>query len=130
MRVLLADDQVWLRSALRLLLEHEPMTEVVGEVGSTSTLLELTAQLLPDVIVLDWDLPELKFRGARQQLIAKLRALQPQLSIIALSTDPQSAAPLSPVNADCFVSKAEPPRYLLAALRQVAKPVAGEPAYH
>jgi DNA-binding NarL/FixJ family response regulator len=116
MRVLLADDQVWLRSALRLLLEQEPNIEVVGEVGNASALPTATASLHPDLILVDWELPDLKSTGARQRLITALRTLQPQVYIIALTSS--QAANNAQLGADAFVSKAEPPHGLLAALHR------------
>jgi DNA-binding NarL/FixJ family response regulator len=118
MRVVLADDQVWLRSALRLLLEHEPNLEVVGEVDNAGELPQATATLQPDLIVLDWDLAELKTPGARQQLMTTLRTLQPQLYIIALTGNHDWERFCSTTGADAFVSKAEPPNCLLAAIHQ------------
>lgn len=118
MRVVLADDQVWLRSALRLLLEHEPDLEVVGEVGNASALPDSTATLHPDLIVMDWDLPEIKQTGARQRLVATLRSLQPQVYIIALTSNRDLESARSTTGADAFVSKAEPPNCLLAAIHR------------
>jgi DNA-binding NarL/FixJ family response regulator len=117
MRVLLADDQVWLRSALRLLLEHEPNLEVVGEVANASAVPASMARLHPDLLLLDWELPDLKTMGARQRLITALRTLQPQLYIIALTSN-QEGKTLHAAGVDAFVSKAEPPNGLLAAIHQ------------
>jgi DNA-binding NarL/FixJ family response regulator len=116
MRVLLADDQVWLRSALRLLLEHQPNIEVVGEVGNADALPGSMADLHPDLILLDWELPDMKTTGARQRLITALRAIQPQVYIIALSSNHETDGHYLTVGVDAFVSKAEPPNRLLAAL--------------
>jgi DNA-binding NarL/FixJ family response regulator len=118
MRVLLADDQVWLRSALRLLLEQEPNIEVVGEVGNASALPTATASLHPDLILVDWELPDLKSTGARQRLITALRTLQPQVYIIALTGNQETHITQLAAGADAFVSKAEPPHGLLAALHR------------
>jgi DNA-binding NarL/FixJ family response regulator len=60
MRVLLVDDHVWLRSALRLLLEQETGLEVVGEVSDASLLLDQMAQVHPNLLLLDWELPMLR----------------------------------------------------------------------
>ena len=125
MRVLLADDQVWLRSALRLLLEHQPNLEVVGEVASASAVPAALARLHPDLLLLDWELPDLKTMAARQRLITTLRSLQPQLYIIALTSDQAGKNAHLAADVDAFVSKAEPPHYLLAAIQRAQ--VACEP---
>ena len=60
MRVLLADDQPQVRSALRLLLEEEPGLSVVDEVVSAGELLSRVEVTCPDLILLDWELPGLR----------------------------------------------------------------------
>jgi DNA-binding NarL/FixJ family response regulator len=118
MRVLLADDQVWLRSALRLLLEQEQNLEVVGEVANARAVPASTSSLHPDLLLLDWELPDLKTTTARQQLITALRTLQPQLYIIALTSNQEGKNAHLADGVDAFVSKAEPPNGLLAAIQR------------
>lgn len=118
MRILLADDRVSVRSALRLLLELEPNVEVVGEVGNCGALCELTATLRPDLILLDWGLREARTTRGGRQLITTLRTIQPQVYIIALSSPQDTGGYPLAAGADAFVSKAEPPTQLLAAIRR------------
>jgi DNA-binding NarL/FixJ family response regulator len=56
LRVVLADDDVLLRSGLAQLLERPGFT-VVGQAGDASTLLDLVRSLLPDVVVVDIRMP-------------------------------------------------------------------------
>ena len=58
MRVLLADDQMKVRSALRLLLEQEPGLSVVGEAAEAKDLLAQVGTERPDLVLLDWELPD------------------------------------------------------------------------
>jgi DNA-binding NarL/FixJ family response regulator len=109
---------VWLRPALRLLLEHEPNLEVVGEVANASAVAASLASLHPDLLLLDWELPELKTARARQRLITALRTLQPQLYIIALTSNQEEKNAHLAAGVDAFVSKAEPPNYLLTAIHR------------
>ena len=119
MQILLADDQVSLRSALRLLLEHESDIEVVGEAADANDLLASTASLQPDLIFLDWELPTIKSMTAAKRLVTALHTIRPQVYIIALCTqiDPNRQPLLA--GADAVVSKADPPIRLLTTLRQV-----------
>jgi DNA-binding NarL/FixJ family response regulator len=119
MHVLLADDQVSLRSALRLLLEHEPDIEVVGEVADANALPASTASLQPDLIFLDWELPAIKTMTAAKHLITLLHAIRPQIYIIALCTSIDTNRQPLTAGADAVVSKADPPVRLLTTLRQV-----------
>ena len=56
--VLLADDHAVLRSGLRLLIDKQDDLEVVGEAGNGAEALLLAADLQPDIILLDINMPE------------------------------------------------------------------------
>ena len=112
MRVLLADDQTKVRSALRLLLEQEPGLSVVGEAAEAEDLLAQVAATQPDLVLLDWELPGLR----TDDRLSVLRALCPQLKVIALSGQPEARRAALSAGADAFVSKGEPPERLLAAV--------------
>ena len=119
MRVLLADDQADLRSALRLLLEQEPGVELVGEVADVDTLLSQVEISHPDLLLLDWELPGLPADAGRR-LLAVLHMCRPFLQVIVLSGRPESNRSALAAGADLFVSKTEPPDRLLAVLRGAA----------
>jgi CheY-like chemotaxis protein len=57
MRVLLADDEMNVRSALRLLLEQESGISVAGEVTNYTELVSQVKNINPDLVLLDWELP-------------------------------------------------------------------------
>ena len=90
MRVLLADDQKELRSAMRLLLEQEPDMELVGEVTEVIDLIEEVGAALPDLLLLDWELPELKATDAGKRLLAILHGRHPHMLVMVLSGRPES----------------------------------------
>mgnify|MGYP000860912523 CR=1 FL=1 len=56
-RVLLADDQAMIRSALAALLSLEADLEVVGEAGTSAEAVDQAARTHPDVILLDVQMP-------------------------------------------------------------------------
>src|SRR5262245_4789903 len=56
LRVVLADDDVLLRSGLAKLLDR-PGYQVVGEAGDADTLLDLVRSLVPDLVVVDIRMP-------------------------------------------------------------------------
>ncbi|MCC6612925.1 MAG: response regulator transcription factor [Anaerolineae bacterium] len=80
-RILLADDHAVLRSGLRLLLEKQPDFEVIGEASNGTEALERAAELHPDVILLDLNMPEMDGLTA----IPKLRELAPNSRILILT---------------------------------------------
>jgi len=117
MRAVLADDQSWLRSALRLLLEHETNVEVVEEVESIRTLPLSVSRARPDLLFLDWRLPGLETNGAHQLLMNDMREIDPTLYIIALIADDNDKNCLL-FGADAFVNKAESPERIHSVLQQ------------
>ncbi|MEU5101991.1 response regulator transcription factor [Streptomyces sp. NPDC021354] len=56
-RVLLADDQPLVRAALRMVITDTPDLEVVAEAGDGAGAVRLTAELAPDVVVMDIRMP-------------------------------------------------------------------------
>jgi CheY-like chemotaxis protein len=79
----------------------------------------------PDLLLLDWELPELKGADAGKRLLASLHGYHPHLLIIVLSGRPESSRSALAAGATAFVSKTEPPEKLLAALqslRRLAEP--------
>jgi DNA-binding NarL/FixJ family response regulator len=113
MRILLADDQPGVCSALRLLLEQEPGLRVVGEAAEAEELLAQMQAACPDLVLLDWELPGLDAAS----LPSALRLRYPQLRVIALSGRPEARQAALQAGADAFVSKGDPPERLLATLR-------------
>ena len=122
MRVLLADDQPKVRSALGLLLEQEPGLCVVGEATEAEELLTQIKATRPDLMLLDWELPGLALAnsvGAGKHLLSVLHVFYPNLRIIALSGRPEAHQAALAAGADAFVSKGDPPERLLATLQAI-----------
>lgn len=120
MRVLIADDQPQVRSALRLLLKQEPGVAVVGEAENVEEALELATARRPDLVLLDWELPGLRAadlsKKAKLGLLPALRARCPRVKVVALSGRPEARQAALAAGADVFVSKGDPPERLLAAV--------------
>lgn len=111
-RVLLADDQDKVRSALRLLIEQELAFNVVGEAGAADELLRGILKNYPQVVLLDWELPGLP----DQHKLDSMRLIDPELKIIALSGQPEARKMALAEGVDIFVSKSDPPDGVLKAL--------------
>jgi two-component system response regulator DesR len=116
MRVLLADSKPALRSALRLLLEQEANVNIVAEVADAESLLATMADMQPDLVLLDWELPGLQGSNMVASVFSALNACCPDVRIIVLSGRPEAGRPALAAGANSFVSKADPPERLLAAL--------------
>jgi DNA-binding NarL/FixJ family response regulator len=81
-RVLLVDDQALFREALATLLGARPEVRVVGEAGDGFQALQLSAELRPDVVLMDLHMPVLDGIAATR----RLRAEQPEVRVLALTT--------------------------------------------
>jgi DNA-binding NarL/FixJ family response regulator len=79
-RVLLADDHTMLREGLRRSLEAAGVT-VVGEAGDGSEALRLTAELAPDVVLMDVSMPVLDGVEATRQV----RHSHPGVQVVMLT---------------------------------------------
>lgn len=113
MRILIADDQPSVCSAIRLLLEQEPKVSRMDEATNMQALLDCANNCIPDLLLLDWELPG----GTPEALLATLRCLSPDLFIIVLDSKPQTGQEALEAGANEFVSKNDPPERLLAAVR-------------
>ena len=121
MHILLADDEVRVRSALQMLLKEEPGMKVVAEVAEAKALLAQIRATQPDLVLLDWGLPGLSAVGS----LPALRLVCPHLAVIVTSGRPEAGREALAAGADAFVSKVDPPEHLLAALHTVAKRLNG-----
>lgn len=119
MRILLADDEPKVCSAVRFILDQDPLVEGISEVGDAQQLLEACAQCEPDLILLDWELPSQMPVG---HLLAKLRVQCPQVRIVALSGRPMVRKLALSLGANEFVCKGDPPDVLLRVLNSLSEP--------
>jgi len=111
MRVLIADDQPSVRFALKLVLEQQGI-DVAGQVSDSGELLAWFKTDQADLLLLDWELPD----QSGKKIIPILRARSPKLTVIVLNSRPQTRTEAISAGADGFVSKGDPPEYLLSLL--------------
>jgi CheY-like chemotaxis protein len=102
-RVLLVDDHAMVRQGLRGILEGYGDVSVVGEAGNGIEALSLNTELMPDVIFMDVNMPQMDGIEATK-LIKQAR---PEAIIIALSvnTSSQIIDAMKAAGASAFVSK-------------------------
>ncbi|MCA9169987.1 MAG: response regulator transcription factor, partial [Planctomycetales bacterium] len=56
-RILLADDHTMVRESLARVLESSGAITVVGETGDSQQMLEMVGRLKPDMVILDYSMP-------------------------------------------------------------------------
>jgi DNA-binding NarL/FixJ family response regulator len=117
MRILVADDESNVRLALQALLERQPGLEIMGGVGNARALLSQVKAACPDLVILDWELPD----STAGTLLSELDEVCPGLAVIALSGRPEKHHEALAAGADAFVSKVDSAEKLLAALQSVQR---------
>jgi two-component system response regulator DesR len=117
MRVLLADAQDKVRSALRLVIDQEPDFKVVGEVTDPDQLLDSIDKYQPDILLLDWEL----LRSEKQATLKSLAMKDPQLYVIAMSACIMSQKEAIAAGAQAFVRKVDPADTFIISLRNLAE---------
>ena len=80
-RVLIVDDILETRDHLTKLLGFEKDIEVVGAAASGAEALELAAAMLPDVVLMDINMPEMDGIAATELLMARV----PSASVVMMS---------------------------------------------
>ena len=84
-RILVVDDHTIVRQGLRSILELEPDFTVVGEAADAAAAIADTAQLRPDVVLLDLKLSD-SVPAEGLDVCATLRDQQPAVRIVVLTT--------------------------------------------
>lgn len=118
-RVVLADDHVLFRQALRHLLEAEPDIRVIGEADDGAAAIELVDQFLPDVIVLDVSMPAIDGITTAERLRGKYTGI----GIIMLTMFAEDAQVIRAIRAgaDGYLLKNSESKRVVEAIRAVAR---------
>lgn len=117
-RVLLVDDQALLRHGFRMILDHEPDIEVVGEAGDGEAAVESAASCDPDVVLMDIRMPVIDGVEATRRIVSA----DPAVRVLILTTfdlDEYAFGALQ-AGASGFLLKDVPPEQLAAGIRTVA----------
>ena len=116
-RLLLADDQALVRGALASLLDLEADMTVVAEVGRGDEVVDAARRTLPDVALLDVEMPGVDGIEAAR----RLRAVMPDVKVVIVTTfgRPGFLRRALVAGASGFVVKDTPARQLADAVRRV-----------
>lgn len=100
-RVLLADADVVVLSALGLLLRRKLGIPEICEVGNADQVIECIAKFRPDMLLLDWNLPDLDITRLR----AELQRYEHQPIVIVMSLDTEDEKKALSGGVDGFLNK-------------------------
>ncbi len=115
MKIGIADPQGRVRFSLRVLLEQQAGCIVVWEASDCDELLEMLYSSSPDLLLWDWDLPNL----IPEDLRRLLRMQHPGLKIIVMSGRQELQQTALQAGADAFASNADSPEKLLTVIRNL-----------
>lgn len=118
-RVVVVDDHPMFVDGVRVMLDAEPGVVIVGEGGDGQEAVDLTAELAPDVLVIDLDLP----RVSGTQAIGQIGAMGSPTKIVILSAffDGKAVAEAFELGAIAFVSKTQASDRLVSTVIKAAR---------
>jgi DNA-binding NarL/FixJ family response regulator len=105
-RILIAEDSAQIRMMLKLQLGDDERFEIVGEAKNGLEAIELTQELLPDVVLLDLGMPVMDGLEA----LPKIRSGHPGAKVVILSGFParEVEAQARSLGAKLYVEKTSP----------------------
>jgi DNA-binding NarL/FixJ family response regulator len=117
-RILIADDHGVVREGLRAVLGPEPDMLVVGEAATGKEVLERAADLSPDVILMDIQMPGMNGIEATRRILS----VNSDVGVVVLTMfeDDDSVFSAMRAGARGYVLKGAPPSEILKVLRAVA----------
>src|SRR5437016_2480363 len=116
-RLLLADDHAMVRKGLGVFLATQPDIEVVGEASNGLETLSQAAALLPDIILMDLNMPLLN----GMETTKRLKESHPSIHVIVLTSfsDQDHVLPAIRAGARGYLLKDIEPEELVSAIRRV-----------
>jgi DNA-binding NarL/FixJ family response regulator len=118
-RILVVDDHTLVREGLCRLLDGEEDIEVVGQSGSGHEAVALCQSLHPDLIILDYSLPDLDGLETTRQIVALNLGIR--ILILTMYANEEYATRLIRSGASGFLIKGASADELLLAVRKVAR---------
>ena len=118
-RVMLVDDQALLRAGIATILGAQPGVVVVGEAGSGREAVAMARTLLPDVICMDVQMPDMDGLTATREIVAD-PAVSARVLILTTFNREDYLLEALRAGASGFLLKNSRPEHLVDAIRAVA----------
>ena len=117
-RMLLADDHTMFRQGLKEMLCTDGDIEVVGEAENGREAVEVCRKVLPDIVILDVEMPVM---GAREAMSALLKiSPRPKVLIVTMFDNPRLVRELLSQGASAYLVKNASMEELLSAVHSAA----------
>ncbi|MGW7198688.1 response regulator [Streptomyces chryseus] len=119
-RIVLADDERMVRTALRVILDAEPGLEVVGEAATGAEAVSVVRQLRPDVVLMDVRMPQIDGIRATEQILGGMER-PPRVVVVTTFENDSYVYDALRAGAAGFLLKRAAAEDLVQAVRLVAR---------
>ena len=118
-KILIADNHPIVRLGIKEVLNTVPDFDVLGDVSTTTELFKFLSNSVPDVVILEMDIPEING-------IATLRKIKkefPEVKVLIYSGQSEDVYALSTIRAGAFgyLSKNSELDYIISAVKKVSQ---------
>lgn len=114
MQVLIVDHNPYVRAAMRLLLKEKMQVDDVLEISDLEGLNEILLEVQPEIILLDWELPEF----SAQDDLTQLRKKAPASCFVIVSSKPETKKTAAELGLYAFIGKYMSPDAIIEVLNK------------
>ena len=114
-KVLIVDDDLQVRDALKSILNREKTIEVVGEASDAKAAVGRSKELQPDVVLVDSQMPEVD--GI--EITRRIKQATPNVKVLFLTVHAEHIEPAVAAGADAYLFKDSGRKEILEAIKSL-----------
>jgi DNA-binding NarL/FixJ family response regulator len=117
--IIIADDHVLVREGLKRLIQEDPELRVVDEAGDGLELLEILEKSIPDMVIIDINMPRLRGLEATKFI----KELYPEVKVLVLTMNKNKELLYQAMNngADGYLLKEDATHILHSAIKTIRR---------
>ena len=119
LRILIADDHDVVRQGLRHMLEAQPGWTVCGEATTGRDAVEMTNELTPDIVIIDYSMPDLNGLEATRQIKKALPSIE--ILIFTMHDSDELVRDILAAGARGFLLKSDAARHIVLAVESLGR---------
>ena len=119
MKIIIVDDHVLFREGLAAIVRSEPDIEVIGQAGTVQESIEVVLDLIPDLVLMDFGLPDGNGAQATRAILNEYPACK--IIFLTMSEEDESLFAAIRSGAKGYLLKNMRPAKLVSTLRSVQK---------